>query len=48
VKVQLAHDDIATDRLLVDLNESNHRLRDLSASYNEAREQRDELAKLKG
>ncbi len=48
VKVQLAHDDIATDRLLIDLNESNHRLRDLSASYNEAREQRDELAKLKG
>ena len=40
VKVQLAHDDIATDRLLVDLNESNHRLRDLSTSYVEVREQR--------
>jgi hypothetical protein len=41
VKVQLAHDDIATDRLLVDLNESNHRLRDLSDSYDEVREQRE-------
>jgi len=40
VKVQLAHDDLATDRLLVDLNESNQRLRDLSASYMEVKEQR--------
>jgi hypothetical protein len=48
VKVQLAHDDIATDRLLVDLNESNHRLRDLSASYDEVREQRTEQEQLKG
>ena len=39
VKVQLAHDDIATDRLLADLNESNHRLRDLSVSYTEVKEQ---------
>ena len=44
VKVQLAHDDIATDRLLADLNESNHRLRDLSDSYTEARERRYEPA----
>ncbi len=48
VKVQLAHDDLATDRLLADLNESNQRLRDLSASYHEAREQRYEQEKLKG
>ena len=48
VKVQLAHDDLATDRLLVDLNESNQRLRDLSASYHEAREQRYEQQRLKG
>jgi len=48
VKVQLAHDDLATDRLLADLNESNHRLRDLSASYHEAREQRYEQERLKG
>jgi hypothetical protein len=48
VKVQLAHDDLATDRLLADLNESNQRLRDLSASYHETREQRYEQEKLKG
>ena len=48
VKVQLAHDDLATDRLLADLNESNQRLRDLSASYHEVREQRSEQKKLKG
>jgi hypothetical protein len=40
VKVQLAHDDIATDRLLADLNDSNQRLRELSASYAEVKEQR--------
>ena len=40
VKVQLAHDDLATDRLLDDLNESNQRLKDLSASYAEVKEQR--------
>ena len=37
VKVQLAHDDIAADRLLADLDESNQRLKDLSASYAEAK-----------
>lgn len=37
VKVQLAHDDIAADRLLADLNESNQRLKDLSASYAEVK-----------
>jgi len=47
VKVQLAHDDIAADRLLIDLNESNHRLRDLSDSYDEVREQRTEQERLK-
>ncbi len=41
VKVELAHDDLSTDRLLVDLNESNQRLRDLSASYAEVKEQRE-------
>ncbi|HTP07763.1 MAG TPA: hypothetical protein VMP08_05905 [Anaerolineae bacterium] len=46
VRVQLAHDDLATDRLLADLNESNQRLRDLSASYHEVREQRHEQEKL--
>ena len=40
VKVELAHDDLSTDRLLADLNESNQRLRDLSASYIEVKEQR--------
>lgn len=40
VKVELAHHDLSTDRLLVDLNESNQRLRDLSASYLEVKEQR--------
>jgi len=39
VKVQLAHEDIASDRLLADLNESNHRLCDLSVSYTEVKEQ---------
>jgi hypothetical protein len=42
VKVQLAHDDLSADRLLADLNESNQRLRDLSASYAEVREQREQ------
>lgn len=41
VKVELAHDDLSTDRLLADLNESNQRLRDLSASYAEVKEQRE-------
>ncbi len=40
VKVQLAHDDLASDRLLADLNESNQRLKDLSLSYAEVKEQR--------
>lgn len=40
VKVELAHDDLSTDRLLADLNDSNQRLRDLSASYAEVKEQR--------
>jgi hypothetical protein len=40
VKVELAHHDLSTDRLLADLNESNQRLRDLSASYEEVKEQR--------
>jgi hypothetical protein len=40
VKVEIAHDDLSTDRLLADLNESNQRLRDLSASYAEVKEQR--------
>jgi hypothetical protein len=40
VKVEMAHDDLSTDRLLADLNESNQRLRDLSASYAEVKEQR--------
>jgi hypothetical protein len=40
VKVELAHDDLSTDRLLADLNDSNQRLRDLSASYMEVKEQR--------
>ena len=42
VKVQLAHDDLASDRLLADLNESNQRLKDLSLSYAEMKEQRAE------
>lgn len=37
VKVQLARDDIATDHLLADLNDSNQRLKDLSASYAEVK-----------
>ena len=41
VKVELAHDDLSTDRLLADLDESNRRLRDLSASYAEVKEQRE-------
>ena len=41
VKVELAHDDLSTERLLADLNESNQRLRDLSASYAEVKEQRE-------
>jgi hypothetical protein len=41
VKVELAHDDLSTDRLLADLHESNRRLRDLSASYAELKEQRE-------
>ncbi len=40
VKVELAHDDLSTDRLLSDLDESNQRLRDLSASYVEVKERR--------
>ncbi len=40
VKVELARDELSTDRLLADLNESNQRLRDLSASYLEMKEQR--------
>ncbi|HTP11198.1 MAG TPA: hypothetical protein VMP08_23245 [Anaerolineae bacterium] len=40
VKVELAHDDLSTDRLLADLNDSNQRLRDLSTSYLEVKEQR--------
>lgn len=40
VKVQLAHDDLAGDRLLADLNESNQRLKDLSLSYAEVKERR--------
>jgi hypothetical protein len=40
VKVELAHDDLSTERLLADLNESNQRLRDLSTSYAEVKEQR--------
>ena len=40
VKVELAHDDLSADRLLADLDESNQRLRDLSASYAEVKEQR--------
>jgi hypothetical protein len=40
VKVELAHDDLSTDRLLADLNDSNQRLRDLSTSYAEVKEQR--------
>ena len=40
VKVQLAHDDLSTDRLLADLDDSNQRLRELSASYAEVKEQR--------
>ncbi len=40
VKVQLAHDDLTGDRLLADLNESNQRLKDLSLSYAEVKEQR--------
>ena len=40
VKVELAHHDLSTDRLLADLDESNQRLRDLSASYLEVKEQR--------
>lgn len=40
VKVELARGDIATDRLLADLNESNKRLRDLSVSYAEVRGQK--------
>ncbi len=40
VKVQLARDDLASDRLLADLNESNQRLKDLSLSYAEVKEQR--------
>ena len=41
VKVELAHDDLSSDRLLADLNDSNQRLRDLSASYAEVKEQRE-------
>ena len=41
VKVEMAHDDLSSDRLLADLNESNRRLRDLSASYAEVKEQRE-------
>jgi hypothetical protein len=39
VRVELAHGDISSDRLLSDLNESNKRLKDLSASYAETRAQ---------
>jgi hypothetical protein len=41
VKVELAHDDLSSDRLLADLDDSNQRLRDLSASYAEVKEQRE-------
>ena len=41
VKVELAHDDLSTDRLLAALDDSNQRLRDLSASYAEVKEQRE-------
>jgi hypothetical protein len=40
VKVELAHDDVSTERLLAALDDSNQRLRDLSASYAEVKEQR--------
>jgi hypothetical protein len=41
--VELAHDDLSTDRLLAALDDSNQRLRDLSASYAEVKEQRELL-----
>jgi hypothetical protein len=44
VKVELAHDDLSSDRLLADLNDSNQRLRDLSASYAEVKEQRERFS----
>lgn len=40
MKVELAHGNIATDRLLADLSEANQRLYDLSSSYAEIRELR--------
>jgi hypothetical protein len=43
VKVELAHDDVSTERLLAALDDSNQRLRDLSASYAEVKGQRELL-----
>ena len=37
LKVELARNDLAVDRLLADLDEANQRLRDMSASYTEIR-----------